>query len=115
MVAGRLSIGDYKRPATIGSGSRDYHAYYKKCLAKIKRCALWDLNHGRFAIMAVFSLYCTPVKEPLLLSTFKNKLCLSQRHSFHFEQVLSRSMLTWLSYQHDADRQMDRQLFSFII
>ena len=25
MVAGRLSIGDYKRPATIGSGSRDYY------------------------------------------------------------------------------------------
>ena len=68
---------------------------------------------GNFAIIAVFSLYCTHVEEAWLMSTLKNKLC-SPKHSFHFEQVLFRSMQTRLSYQCDADRRTDRWLFSFI-
>ena len=58
-----------------------------------------------------FSLYRSPVKEPSLLSTFKNKLCLPQRHSVHFEQVPFQSVLTRPSYQRDADGQTAFKLY----
>ena len=54
---------------------------------------------AHFMIMAVFSLYCTPVEEPSLLSTFKNKLCVPQRLSFCFKQVPFQLMQTRLRYQ----------------
>ena len=60
-----------------------------------------------FALMAVFSLYCTPVKEPSLLLTLKNQLSVPQRYSFHFRQGPFQSMQTRLGYQH-AKMQTDR-------
>ena len=63
----------------------------------------------RFALMAVFSLYCTLVKEPSLMSTLKNQLSVPQRYSFHFRQVPFQLMQAQMGYQH-AKMQTDRQM-----
>ena len=75
----------------------------KTCIAGLEPWTLWN-NGG-------FSLYRSPVEEPSLLSTFKNKLYLPQRHSIHFEQVPFQLVLTRLSYQRNADGQTAFQLY----
>ena len=51
------------------------------------------------------------------LEAFRNKLVDARRRDFHFEQVWSRYIARWQSYERgekSADRRMDRRLFAFI-
>ena len=49
------------------------------------------------------------------LRTYKNKLACARRHSYHTNQVLSRSKPRWLSYRRDEEncRQTSRQMDGF--
>ena len=48
------------------------------------------------------------------LETFRNKLADARRLGFHFEQVRSRYVVRWQSYERGEDGRTDRRLFVFI-
>ena len=93
--------------------------YYEKTLTKNKKTCIAGLEPPTTCFTGNGYLHHrllhTPVDERWVLQTCENKLCVPQRHSFHFEQVRFRSMHRLLSYQRakNADGQTDRQTDSF--
>ena len=62
------------------------------------------------AVQIDTGVHCTLLSKNQLLKTFRNKLADAGAHSFHFKQVLRRSVQRWQSYQPDEERmQTDRQ------
>ena len=89
-----------------------------KTFGENKKHLQWDSNHWPVSLRVNGCLHLrllgTPVDEQQVLWAFKNKLCVPQRQSLHFEQVPFQSVLTRLSYKCAKKcRHTDRQLFSF--